>query len=128
MQNEKQHLASGTVLFSAGDSSDCAYLIHEGTVGIFKSNSWQFDKPLRILGEDCIVGEMGLLENKPRSATAVTLEACSISVLQKDHFSHLAKTEKAFFTSLLTSLVSRLRHTLKIVKKKEIIDRPLDSK
>ncbi len=119
MDNEKVYFAPGSILFSKGDDSDCAYYIHSGKVGIFGALAWKHEKPLSIFVENCIVGEMGLIENKPRSATAVALEGCQVSILKKAQFSYLSRTHKRFFISLLNTLVSRLRHTLKLLRQKQ---------
>jgi len=119
MDNEKLYFAPGSVLFSIGDDSDCAYYIHSGKIGIFGTLAWKHEKPLGIFVENCIVGEMGLIEDKPRSATAVALEGCQVSILKKAQFSYLSRTHKRFFTSLLKTLVSRLRHTLKLLRTKQ---------
>lgn len=117
-QDDRLYFAPGSILFSCGDQSDCAYFIHSGKVGIYGTNLWRSEKPLRIFEDNCIVGEMGLIENKPRSATAVVLEGVQVTILRKEQFSYLSQTHKQFFVTLLKALVNRLRHTLKLLRNK----------
>lgn len=72
------------LLFKEGDLDNSVYVLEKGSVGIYRS--WQDQEyKLRELGEGDCVGEMALIDCKPRSATVRALEACSairISVAQ----------------------------------------------
>lgn len=63
-------LADGEVLFRQGDASDCCYLIRTGRVEILVRQDGA-DVPLASAGPGEAVGEMGVIENLPRSATAI---------------------------------------------------------
>lgn len=58
--------ADGECLFRQGEASDCLYLIRQGRVEIRVD-----EKPIASAGADEAVGEMGVIENLPRSATAI---------------------------------------------------------
>ncbi|MCH8157337.1 MAG: cyclic nucleotide-binding domain-containing protein [Nitrospinae bacterium] len=74
-----------------------------------------------MLSTDDIFGEMGLIENKPRSASAMALEDCRVSVMKRMEFNYLTKHRKDFFVALLRTLTERLRLTLKKLKAKPTI-------
>ena len=61
--------AAGETIFAEGDPSDYAYLIWSGDVEILKSTP-KGDNRLAILGKDEFLGEMGVIDEQPRSATA----------------------------------------------------------
>lgn len=64
---------AGTVIFREGDAAGCMYDIHFGSVGIFYAYGTPEQKKLTELGANQFFGEMGLVSDEPRSATAVTM-------------------------------------------------------
>ena len=64
----------GTVIFKEGEIGDCMYDIHFGTVGIYKAYGTPDEKLLAKLSPDEFFGELGMIENVKRSATAVVLD------------------------------------------------------
>ncbi|MED5369987.1 MAG: cyclic nucleotide-binding domain-containing protein [Myxococcota bacterium] len=65
-------LLADTVLFDAGDPSECAYLLVRGEVRVERLMESGERILLARLGRGHIVGDMGLLSGKPRSATAIS--------------------------------------------------------
>lgn len=65
-----RRFGDGQVLFREGDGSDCFYLIRKGRVEILVRREGA-DVPLATAGQGEAVGEMGVIENLPRSATAI---------------------------------------------------------
>lgn len=117
MKEDIVNFKKGDTIFSQGADSDCVYFIRAGRVGLFSDES-STRKPLRVLSTNDIFGEMGLIENKPRSASAMALEDCRISVMKRMEFNYLTNHRKDFFVALLKTLTERLRHTLKKLKAK----------
>ena len=62
------------VIFCEGDASDCMYDIQRGSVGIYVNYGKANEKKLVELTVEQFFGEMGMIDNLPRSATAVALE------------------------------------------------------
>ena len=63
------HFAKEHVLFREGDTADSVFLLLRGSVDIL----WQLDGDpilLGTVGAGQFIGEMGVVENRPRSATA----------------------------------------------------------
>ena len=71
---KRELFPSGTALFKAGDPSGCAYLIQQGKVEITTEREGE-TVVLNTLGAGELVGEMALVDAKPRSATAVAKAA-----------------------------------------------------
>ena len=79
-QNARQ-LKSGQVLFNEGDNADCAYIVEEGKLEISTSSEGQV-VIITHLGAGEIVGEMGVIDSAPRTATArATSSSTSTSVM-----------------------------------------------
>ena len=100
----------GEILFRQGDVEEWMYYIHQGKVGIFIAYGTENEQKVEELFSDQFVGDMGLLNGEPRSATAVALEDDTILMEireenLKDYF--LKEPEKLLL--LMRNLSDRLR-------------------
>jgi hypothetical protein len=77
-------LNKGDVLFSEGDLGDRFYLVGSGNISVFKSGEF-----ITTLSQGACVGEMALIENRPRSATIISLDACVLYSLSKQSFDYV---------------------------------------
>ena len=66
--------AKGDIIFRQGDPAAVMYDIISGKVGIFSGYQTEQEEKVAELAAGQIFGEMGMIGNEPRSATAVTLE------------------------------------------------------
>lgn len=96
------------VLFSQGESGDKAYIIEKGRVLIYLTKDGE-DFPLSILGEGEIFGEMAIIDNQARSASAKTLDECSLIVVTKDQLMERVQSADTVVRLLLRVLLKRLR-------------------
>src|SRR5450631_3443660 len=64
---------AGEVLFREGERGEEMYFIQSGIVQILKMVG-SAERPLATLGRGEFVGEMAILNDKPRTATAMVLE------------------------------------------------------
>lgn len=71
---EVKSFSKGTIIFKEGEKGYCMYDVHSGKVGIYKDYNTPGEKLLTELMADEFFGEMGMLENENRSATAVVLD------------------------------------------------------
>lgn len=105
---KRRDFATGEVIFSEGDESGEAYLILSGRVEILKSSPGG-SLCLAVLGGGDLLGEMGLLEDQPRSATARALEPVATSAIEGEEFLHLIQDKPGDALVLLRALFERLR-------------------
>lgn len=63
--------SSGDVIFRQGDLVLTMFNIQNGSVGVYTEYGTDQEKKIAVLGKDQLLGEMGLIEVCPRSATAV---------------------------------------------------------
>lgn len=101
---------AGRVLFSEGDPSDRAYLLRSGRVEIVK-NTERGSVRLAVLSAGDLVGEMGLLEERPRSATARALDDVTADAVLPGELVGRLFNEPAACVDLLRALFERLRST-----------------
>ena len=62
------------IIFKQGDYADSMFDITAGSVGMYDSYGTEHENRLAVLEAGHFLGEMGLIDNFPRSATAVALE------------------------------------------------------
>lgn len=99
---------SNHTLFSQGEQGDRAYIIDKGRVIIFLSKDGE-EFPLSILGEGEIFGEMAIIDDQVRSASAKTLEECSLIIVTKDQLLERVQASDTVVRLLLRVLLKRLR-------------------
>ena len=61
------------------------------------------------LGERQVFGEMGLIEDRPRSATVKAMSDIKVRVIDREHFNELLRTKPSVLIPILKSLFERLR-------------------
>ena len=103
-------LAAGSVIFRAGDPSDCLYDIGDGYVGIYSDYQTGNEKLLAKLSTDEVFGEMGILDDMPRSATAVCLTECMLRVVKPESFMAFFQTKPAKVLTIMQQMCMELRN------------------
>ena len=99
----------GAVLFKEGDVGDAAYIVHAGSVGIFKEIE-DGRIQLATLKDGELFGEMAIIDGSPRMAEAVTLEESVIIKIPKDVLETKLANHDPFLQALVLILVNNLRN------------------
>lgn len=105
---ERQVIEAGTIIFREKDPGEMMYVIAKGRVRISKHVVEGVDKTLSILEEGEYFGEMSLLLNAPRSATATAVEETTLIKLSREDFKQLLREYPEAGMSMLIQLASRL--------------------
>ncbi len=114
---KKKNYKKYDFIFNEGTYGDSAYMIDFGKVGIISlTNQNDKRKLIATLKKDDIFGEMGLIDNKVRTATAIALEETQVSVISKKTFDYLLKHEPFALIPLLKVLSHRLRNTTNLLQ------------
>jgi hypothetical protein len=118
------HFAEGEVLFREGDPPDCVFRLLNGAVEILR----QLDgEPILLgsVGAGQFIGEMGVVENRPRSATARAISEVEAEILTPtEFFDQIAGSPQAA-RELIQRLSQRLREADdRIVKDERRSGRP----
>jgi len=110
-KSDEAFLESGVVLFNEEDAGSEAYLIIQGSVEIFRTHAGK-KQSLAVVGAGEIIGEMALIDNQPRMASAAALEDTILVCVSQDNMqqrlSKLANDDKVMHL-LLKTMVRRLR-------------------
>lgn len=96
-----------TMIFSEGQPGEELYIIQKGSVKITKivDNN---EVLLAVLKSGDIFGEMALLEAKPRSASAVAYEDCTVLAVNRENFQRMVGTQPQIVTRLTQLLAERI--------------------
>lgn len=115
-------VARHTAVLQAGDRTDNIYLILTGMLKVQISDQEGREVILSMLGPGEMFGEMGVIDDHPRSATVMSTEACDLVVIPKDDFK--ACLEENFEVSLyiIRNLVKRLRNADRKIESLALID------
>lgn len=108
------HYDAGDVIFRAGEQADCMYHIYDGTVGIYSDYRTENEKLLAQLNADEVFGEMGILDDLPRSATAVCLTGCAVMVVKPEHFMSFFQEKPAKILQILRQMCNQLHDLTEI--------------
>jgi len=97
-------LSDGDVLFREGDAGDVMYAVVEGALDL-TVNGHLVDtvRPGRI------VGEMALIDQSPRSATATAAGAAVVAPVDRKRFVYLVQEHPTFALSVMEMMAERLR-------------------
>lgn len=101
---------SGQVIFHMGDPAGLLYIITNGKVKIAYASSDGQEAVLAILGAGDFFGELALLDDSPRSASAESLELTQTLTLHRDEFLGFIDSNPAFARQVLNVLARRIRH------------------
>lgn len=107
----------GDFIFSEGDTDNALCLIADGMVLISKKTSYGDETELAILEKNDFFGELELLDELPRSATAKALVKTEILKLDYDTFHLLLEENHTVGLNVLKQLSVRLRKTDQTVVK-----------
>src|SRR5438309_11648526 len=98
-----------TTIMAGGDATDSLYIVLSGRLKVMMSDSEGKEVILAILGPGEFFGEMGLIDDSPRSASVVAMESCELlSVTKRDVKKCLAENFEMSM-AVMRGLVRRLR-------------------
>jgi CRP/FNR family cyclic AMP-dependent transcriptional regulator len=104
----KPYPRNSTVV-AAGDPSDALYIVISGRLKVTISDKEGREAILAILNQGDFFGEMGLIDQAPRSATVVTLEACELLTITRTDFMKCLQKNFDLAMNVIRGLVERLR-------------------
>lgn len=104
---EVVHLAPEEVVFQQGDVGDAFYMVVRGGIRIMRGTT-----ELALLGPREGFGEMAILDQETRSATATAAEATTLLRIDRHSFDRLIEQNPSVARGIYRVLTQRLRNTL----------------
>lgn len=126
---QPRRIKHGTVLFREGErDSHFMVFILQGEAVVESSTTGHGESMvLKLLGEGDIIGELGIIDNKARSATVTAASDMALAVMDQTAFAQLIKEAPGLGCSLLGTLLqsvgnrlresNRMVHTLTLINK-----------
>ncbi len=96
---------AGHTIFKEGEPGELMYVVSEGEVDIRVHG-----KCVATVEPGGIFGEMALIDDGPRSATAVAKTDCKVVPINEKRFTFLVQQTPFFALEVMRTLASRLRH------------------
>jgi len=112
----------GTTIIAAGDMTDSLYVIISGRLKVMMSDDDGGEVILAILGANEWFGEMGLLDDHPRSASVVAIEPCELLSLSKQNFKKCMAENFEMTMTVMRGIVKRLREADKKIGSLALMD------
>jgi len=112
----------GSSILRFGEETDALYIILVGSVKVLIPDAQGREVIITILGAQDYVGEMGLLDDLPSSATVETVEPCEIMRIPRTAFLNCVEGNGEVAMLLLRNLVKRLRDADRKIESLALID------
>jgi CRP/FNR family cyclic AMP-dependent transcriptional regulator len=110
---------AGDVIFREGEDGKVMYVVKEGSIELTVAG-----KPVEVLKAGDILGEMALLDDECRSATAKALTDCQLVSIDHKHFDYLTRNTPYFAMEVMQIMAERLRRmNQEMVMMYKIVDR-----
>ncbi len=107
---------AGKVIFDEGDVGTEMYVIQSGTVELMKKTRGGDGKSFATLEKGDFFGEMSILEDVPRTATARAKTDCELIKINQSTFDEMLRHNAEIAVRMLRRLSRRLRETTKLLE------------
>lgn len=108
---QERQIPKSTILFMEDDPGDSLYIIRQGSFKVYRLASDGREKTLAVIVQGEWFGEMALIDDGPRSATAEALENSKVIILKKVDFKLLMDNYPPLAQQVTRVLSFRLRQT-----------------
>lgn len=105
---QRERFATGETIFRQNEASHSAYLILSGSVDIHIEENGRRAHVATLKAGD-VLGEMGLITDQPRSATATAQKDCALMRLEPEEFFRLLDEHPQEIMDYVKALIERLR-------------------
>ena len=103
--SEQLEFARGSVLFRAGDTSDCGYVVQRGSFRISLDDGSNYET---VAGVGTLIGELALLVAMPRPSTAVAQEYSIVIRVTRGVFQRVLESDPAAARRLRDDMAARV--------------------
>jgi lysophospholipid hydrolase len=104
-----RRLEAGEVLFHQGDVADAAYFVVGGRVSVHIVNDDGEERLVAELGRGEVVGELGLLDQAPRTATVRAVRDTTLASFSSVTFEELVATSPMMMLNVTRRILTRMR-------------------
>ena len=105
----RRSVPRNSTIMAAGDATDSLYIVLSGRLKVMMSDEDGKEVILSILGPGEFFGEMGLIDDSPRSASVIAIEPCELLAIAKRDFKTCLADNFEMSMAVMRGLVRRLR-------------------
>ena len=104
----KRQFKKGEILIREGERGDCAYVIENGNVEILVQREGQ---PIQIgiRGPGSLIGEMAMIDDKPRTATVRAVDDCDVLEITREDFGRRVEAADPVLKMVMRVITTRYR-------------------
>ena len=99
----------GEVIYREGEEANEVFFVKYGTVHLYVDYKTQDRKLIGIVTEGKAFGELGVIEDKPRTITSVAAEEVVVTIVDKESFPSYIEKYPNKLLVVMESLSSRIR-------------------
>lgn len=109
-----EYFPKNYIIFHENDPGDSFFIVKRGMVRIFHEAPKPDDeKEVAMLGDNDFFGEMALISERPRNATAQAVEESEVFKLKKNDFIQLVSSNPNMASRISSEFLKRLKINLK---------------
>lgn len=121
-QLRRRTFRRGTMIFHKDQAGDALYIIESGRIRIFLPAEGGDELTVEVAGPGEVFGELALLDGRPRSASAETLEATAVYTISREEFRQSVAATPQLAVGLIELLSQRLRHATEYAESLAFLD------
>jgi CRP-like cAMP-binding protein len=95
---------AGGIIFTKGEAGDCMYIVQSGAIDMVIG-----DKVVESIGPNEALGFMSMVDDNPRSSTAMAREACELSLIDARTFRFMVDEVPNFASYIMGAMAKRIR-------------------
>ena len=99
------------VIIREGEESTDAYIILRGEVEVIKHS-----KVIATLYENSLFGEIGLVDQRPRTATCIAKTGCTLGTVTRENYTKLLEHRPKAVLPILRLVADRMRNLMSFVE------------
>lgn len=99
----------GQVIYRQNEEAGEVFFVKYGTVHLYIDYKTAHSKMIGIVGEGRVFGELGVIEDKPRTMTSVAAEDTVVTIVDKESFPSYLKEHPNKLLVVMESISSRIR-------------------
>lgn len=107
IQNETYK--KGDVIYRQGEEAKELFFVKYGTVAIYIDYDTEDRKCIGTIQDGKVFGELGIIETKPRSTTAVAADETVVTIVDKESFKDYIQENPNKLIVIMESISSRIR-------------------
>lgn len=115
---------AGDVIFREGAPGDSLYVVIEGSVRVALHSAEGEEATVAVLGPGEFVGDLALLDGRPRSASAIASQPTKTLIMTRDDFIEWLSGRSSAALALLEALSLRVRRTDEVLTDLAFLDLP----